>query len=139
MLWQQGIDILKCQDGIDDSQIIRLHLASSRVTELKRYFKATFSHVNGMQDNDSEKSAISPYRDALILILVELRVRGFEVDYQGLIYKSCYFFPIPNRFKTEKNRQIHAIKSMDVEQMIFYAQQTLNYVAGKAYKSSKIG
>ena len=105
---------------------------------LSRRFHNTFDYIATKENHNYTDTHLEPYRQALLIILLELRIRQYEVDYDGNIYKTPYIIPIPKEYERARLRQIQQLKHMSLNELTFLCQRTVSRAAEKANKGTKL-
>ncbi len=116
---------------------IRFHLLTCSLEEVKQHFEATFQKVSALRACGYSPEIIAPYEHALIPILLELRIRGYEADYSGQIYKSAFIVPVPESYPSERERQKHRLRSLDPDFFRTLYTKTLQTLRFQVKKESK--
>ncbi len=115
----------------------RFHLVCSTTSEVKKHFQATFKKINSMKNGQYSQDATQPYQDALVEVLVELRVRGYEADSAGKIYKPEVFVPVPTEYQAARQRQAARLRNLREEQLVSLCNSTMKVAISNAGRSSK--
>lgn len=121
-------------DGYED---LRFHLLTSTLDEVRQHFRATFQKVHALRACGYSAEMIAPYEQALIPILLELRIRGYEVDYSGHIYKNALIVPVPDLYPLERERQKHRLRHVQPEFFQILYTNTLQTLRAQVKKESK--
>lgn len=116
---------------------LRFHLLTSTLDEVRQHFQATFQKVNALRACGYSPEMIAPYAQALMPILLELRVRGYEVDYGGHIYKNPLIVPVPDHYPLERERQKHRLRHLPPEFFQTLYTNTLQKLRDQVKKESK--
>ncbi|MFM7622068.1 MAG: hypothetical protein ACKO57_03740 [Alphaproteobacteria bacterium] len=116
---------------------LSFHLLTCSLDELKHHFGATFQKVGALRACGYSDEITEPYARALVFLLLELRVRGYEADYNGNIYKSPVIVPVPATYPSERERQKHRLLSLDTDFFRTLYGKTLQMLRGQVKKESK--
>jgi hypothetical protein len=116
---------------------LRFHLLTCSLEELRHHFDATFQKMGALGACGYSPEKIEPFERALVSILLELRVRGYEADYNGNIYKSAFIVPIPEGYPSERERQKYRLHSLDPDFFRSLYNKTLQTLRSKVKQESK--
>lgn len=132
-------DIKQFALNLNDSSIeeVRFHLVCSTTNEVKKHFKATFAKIKSLKAESYSMEAIQPYRESLVEVLIELRVRGFESDAAGNVYKPEVFVPVPDVYQAARQRQMVRLRNLREEQLVSLCNSTIKTAMMNAGRSSK--
>jgi hypothetical protein len=113
------------------------HLLTCSLEDVRAHFDATFQKVGVLGACGYSPETIAPFERALVFILLELRVRGYEADYNGNVYKSPFIVPIPEDYPSERERQKYRLRSMDPDFFRSLYTKTLQALRSKVKQESK--
>ena len=116
---------------------VRFHLLTCSITEVFDHFTATFQKYQALTACGYSEEKTTPFKKALLEILLELRVRGYESDYSGNIYPQSILIPVPKDFPSARARQIKRLKNMDKNFFTDLYNKTIQKVQAKARQESK--
>ena len=116
---------------------LRFHLLTCSLEELRHHFDATFQKMGALRACGYSSETIEPFERALVSILLELRVRGYEADYNGNLYKSAFIVPVPEHYPSERERQKYRLHSLDPDFFRNLYNKTLQALRSKVKQESK--
>jgi hypothetical protein len=120
--------------GLED---LRFHLASSADHEVFAHFKATFCRYNAMKRQGYSAEFVAGVRQALYEILLEMRVRGYEADHAGTIYRAPVIIPVPGHRAIACRRQAEKLKRLSRDSLKHLCETTRRLAAKAASQESK--
>ncbi len=123
--------------SVDALEDLRFHLVCSSTDENRHYCTATLNKIRKLREQGYSSETISMYESALVEVLVELRVRGYEVDYSGHIFRSPVFVPVPVYFRNARRRQIERLRNIDMDHLGHLCAQTMTAAVEQARQTSK--
>lgn len=132
MLFDEAVHPLEIPAGTGALEDVRFQLVCTSTDELKELFESTYKKVNTMTDEGYSRESILPFKQGLLEILVELRVRRIEADKQGRLYKSATVYPVPKIFAAARKRQVHLLKQLDLSSLQYLCKRTLRAAAAEA-------
>jgi hypothetical protein len=113
------------------------HLLTCHLDQIKRHFKMTFEKMEILESCGYSPEKIAPYQRALLEILIELRVRGYEADYRGHLYRSASVIPVPEEYSLARERQKHRLRTLDPYLFSVVYEKTLKTLRSNAKQDSK--
>jgi hypothetical protein len=120
-----------------DLEDIRFHLATSPDQDVFLHFKATFERLKEMKAKRYSPECIASVKQALYEILLEMRVRGFEADYSGTVYRATVIVPVPARQVAASRRQIEKLKRLSRDSLKHLCEKTRQLTTKAASQESK--
>ena len=118
---------------------IRFLLASSADEDVLAHFSATFDRMQQMKTNGYSPECIKSVMQALYEILLEMRVRGFEADYAGIVYRPAVIVPVPEHQTIARRRQTERLKRMSQDVLRHLCDKTRKLATKAASQESKGG
>lgn len=122
-----------------DVEDIRFHLATSPDEDVLAYFKATFDRMQEMSEAGYSAECVNSVKQALYEILLEMRVRGFEADYAGIVYRPAVIVPVPEHQTVARRRQTERLKRMSQDSLRHLCDKTRKLATKAASQESKGG
>jgi hypothetical protein len=116
---------------------MRFHLATSPDQEVLAHFKATFTHLKQMQKQRYSAECTLSVKQALYEILLEMRIRGFEADYAGTVYRAPVIVPVPGHLGVAGRRQAEKLKRLNRDSLKYLCETTRKLAAKAASQESK--
>jgi hypothetical protein len=118
---------------------LRFHLASSSDQEVFAHFKATFAQLRKVQKQGYSAECVRGVKYALYETLLEMRVRGFEADHSGTIYRPTVIVPVPGHRAVACRRQTEKLKRVSRESLRHMCDTTRKIALRAASQESKGG
>ena len=119
------------------SKDLCFHLLTSSLEELKGHFEGTFQKIGALDACGYSPERREPYVRALLPILLELRVRGYEADYGGNLYKSAFIVPVPEHYPSQRARRKHRLRSLEPDFFRSFYTKTLQMLRSQVKQESK--
>jgi hypothetical protein len=141
MIFESDADLYALTLPTDTHQAQRdlaFHLLTCYLDEVKKHFQATFQKIEVLRSCGYSPEKIAPYERALLEILLELRVRGYEADHSGHLYKSSSVVPIPNAYNLARERQKHRLRTLDPDVFRIVYGKTIQKLRSQAKQESKV-
>jgi hypothetical protein len=120
-----------------DLDDMRFHLATSPDRDVLSHFKATFERLKQMKSQRYSAECVATVKHALYEILLEMRIRGFEADYAGTIYRASVIVPVPGHLTAANRRQSEKLKRLSRESLKHLCETTRKLAAKAATQESK--
>ncbi|MFN8694036.1 MAG: hypothetical protein ACK5XX_06475 [Holosporales bacterium] len=131
------LQLLHNVDDDTERAALRYRLSSTDFGELEKLCIDAQAALHSLNREGYSEEHQKPYRMALLEVLLELRIRGYEADYDGFVYPSPMLYVVPEQFRAARLRQIHRLRKMPTDHVGHLCLKTMKNLLQIAQQTSK--